>query len=236
MKKVFLLFLVLIITCFTLIGCKDSSNDTNNSRNAKVGVIRDLSVNSERNYSVLDSDSNVIEVASTPDELYQNDLKKLISVSDDVIRVTVQNVAYTSYEGVAWTKFDVLITDTFKGDLKAGDVISVFTLGGYIPLSEHIEGHDDAFRFKDLSAEEIKTTFLKETIDGEKTIQKSDDLILCVVQTPKNSPLPNGAYERVSYTGQLYANGDKEFVQMITDSSETKEKTYSYDDIKKMIE
>ncbi len=236
MKKAFLLFLVLIITCFTITGCKDSSNSTNNSSNANVGAIRDLSVNVEKNYSVPDSDSNVIEVTSTPSELYQNDLKKLISVSDDVIRVTVQNVTYTSYEGVAWTKLDVLITDTLKGDLKVGDVISVFNLGGYIPLSEHIEGHDDAFRFKDLSAEEIKTTFLKETIDGEKTIQKSDDLILCVVQTPKNSSLPNGAYERVSYTGQLYADGDKEFVQMITDNSETKEKTYSYDDIKKMTE
>ena len=225
MKKAFLLFLMLIIACFIIIGCKDSSNNTNNSSNANVGVLRDLSVNLEKNYSIPDSDSNVIELASTPDELYQNDLKKLISISDDVIRVTVQNVAYTSYEGVAWTKLDVLITDTLKGDLKVGDVISVFNLGGYIPLSEHIEGHNDAFRFKNLSAEEIKTTFLKETIDGEKT-----------VQTPKNSPLPNGAYERVSYTGQLYADGDNKFVQLITDSSETTEKTYSYDDIKKMTE
>ena len=236
MKKAFLLFLMLIIACFIIIGCKDSSNNTNNSSNANVGVLRDLSVNLEKNYSVPDSDSNVIELASTPDELYQNDLKKLISISDDVVRVTVQNVAYTGYEGVAWTKLDVLITDTLKGDLKVGDVISVFNLGGYIPLSEHIEGHNDAFRFKNLSAEEIKTTFLKETIDGEKKVQKSDDLILCLVQTPKNSPLPNGAYERVSYTGQLYADGDNKFVQLITDSSETTEKTYSYDDIKKMTE
>ena len=251
MKKAFLLFLVLIITCVTITGCKDSSNNTSSSsgannssntitssssKNANVGMIRDLSVDLERKYSIPDSDSNVLEVVSKADEVYQNDLNELISVSDDVIRGKVQNVAYTSYEGVAWTKLDVLITDTLKGDLKVGDVISVFNLGGYIPLSEHIEGHNDAFRFKNLSAEEIKTTFLKETIDGEKTVQKSDDLILCLVQTPKNSPLPNGAYERVSYTGQLYADGDNKFVQLITDSSETTEKTYSYDDIKKMTE
>ena len=42
-----------------------------------------------------------------------------------------------------------------------------------------LKGHNDAFRFKDLSAKKIKTTFLKETIDGEKTIKKSEDLILC---------------------------------------------------------
>ncbi len=70
MKKAFLLFLMLIITCFTIIGCKSSSNSTNNSSNANVGAIRDLSVNVEKNYSVPDSDSNVIEVTSTPAELY----------------------------------------------------------------------------------------------------------------------------------------------------------------------
>lgn len=234
MKKAFLLSLVLIMTCFTVTGCKDTSNNTNNTSNANVGMIRDLSVNLERSYSVPSSDSKVLEVVSETDEFYQDDLKKLISVSDDVIRVTVQNVTFTSYEGVAWTKSDVLITDTFKGDLKTGDVISVFNLGGYIPLSDHIEGHDDAFRFNDLSAEEIETTFLKETIDGEKTIEKSDDLILCVVRTPEDSPLPNGAYERVSYSGQLYAEDNEEFIQIITDSPGVTEKTYSYDDIKEM--
>lgn len=222
------------MTCFTVTGCKDTSNNTNNTSNANVGMIRDLSVNLERSYSVPSSDSKVLEVVSETDEFYQDDLKKLISVSDDVIRVTVQNVTFTSYEGVAWTKSDVLITDTFKGDLKTGDVISVFNLGGYIPLSDHIEGHDDAFRFNDLSAEEIETTFLKETIDGEKTIEKSDDLILCVVRTPEDSPLPNGAYERVSYSGQLYAEDNEEFIQIITDSPGVTEKTYSYDDIKEM--
>ena len=251
MKKAFLLFLVLIITCVTITGCKDSSNNTSSSssasnssntitssssKNANVGMIRDLSVDLKMKYSIPNSDSNVLEVVSKADEVYQNDLKKLISVSDDVIRGTIQNVSYTSYEGVAWTKSDVLITDTFKGNLKKGDVISVFTLGGYIPLSEHIKGHNDAFRFKDLSAKKIKTTFLKETIDGEKPIKKSDDLILCVVKTPKDSPLPKDAYERVSYSGQLYAESNKEFVQTITDSSHKTVKTYSYDDIKKMTE
>ena len=128
MKKAFLLFLMLIIACFIIIGCKDSSNNTNNSSNANVGVLRDLSVNLEKNYSIPDSDSNVIELASTPDELYQNDLKKLISISDDVIRVTVQNVAYTSYEGVAWTKLDVLITDTLKGYLIWVDIFRLVNI------------------------------------------------------------------------------------------------------------
>lgn len=48
MKKAFLLFIMLIIACFIIIGCKDSSNNTNNSSNANVGVLRDLSVNLKR--------------------------------------------------------------------------------------------------------------------------------------------------------------------------------------------
>ena len=39
-------------------------DSTNNSSNANVGVLRDLSVNLEKNYSVPDSDSNVIEPVS----------------------------------------------------------------------------------------------------------------------------------------------------------------------------
>lgn len=217
-------------------GVAVNSGVSNAIDNSDVGMIRDLSVDLEKSYSVPDSDSNVLEVVSTANEFYSDDLKELISVSDDVIRVKVQNVTFTSYEGVAWTKADVLVTDSFKGDLKIGDVISVFTLGGYIPLSDHIEGHNDAFRFNDLSAEEIKKTFLKETIDGEKMIEKSEDLILCVVKTPEDSPLPNGAYERISYSGQLYAKNNEKFVQMITDSSGETEKIYSCDDIRKMIE
>ena len=96
MKKAFLLFLVLVTTCFTITGCTDSSNNTNNSSNANVGMIRDLSVDLERKYSIPNSDSNVLEVVSKADEVYQNDLNELISVSDDVIRVTVQNVNFTS--------------------------------------------------------------------------------------------------------------------------------------------
>ena len=84
MKKAFLLFLMLIIACFIIIGCKDSSNNTNNSSNANVGVLRDLSVNLEKNYSVPDSDSNVIELASTPDELYPHSNSFSIEMEKDV--------------------------------------------------------------------------------------------------------------------------------------------------------
>lgn len=241
MRKAFILFIVIIITCFTLIGCKDNESKTNNAsddnvRNANVEIKRDLSVKLETSYSAPESDRKVLEVVSTADEYYKDDLNELISVSDNVIRVKVQNVTYTNFEGVAWTKSDVLITDTFKGNLKSGAVISVFTLGGYISLSDHIEGHNDAFRFNNLSSNEIKKTVLKETIDGEKAIKKSDDLILCIIQTPENSPLPNGAYERISYSGQLYVKSNKEFVQPIVDSPDITEKTYSYDDIKKMTQ
>ena len=34
MKKAFLLFLVLILTCVTITGCKDSSNNTSSSSGA----------------------------------------------------------------------------------------------------------------------------------------------------------------------------------------------------------
>ena len=94
MKKAFLLFLMLIIACFIIIGCKDSSNNTNNSSNANVGVLRDLSVNLEKNYSVPDSDSNVIELASTPDELFSHSNSFSIEMEKDAAVYRAFNLNY----------------------------------------------------------------------------------------------------------------------------------------------
>ena len=94
MKKAFLLFLMLIIVCFIIIGCKDSSNNTNNSSNANVGVLRDLSVNLEKNYSVPDSDSNVIELASTSDELFSHSNSFSIEMEKDAAGYRAFNLNY----------------------------------------------------------------------------------------------------------------------------------------------
>lgn len=94
MKKAFLLFLMLIIACFIIIGCKDSSNNTNNSSNANVGVLRDLSVNLEKNYSVPDSYSNVIELASTPDELFPHSNSFSIEMEKDAAGYRAFNLNY----------------------------------------------------------------------------------------------------------------------------------------------
>ena len=94
MKKAFLLFLMLIIACFIIICCKDSSNNTNNSSNANVGVLRDLSVNLEKNYSVPDSDSNVIELASTPDEPFPHSNSFSIEMEKDAVGYRAFNLNY----------------------------------------------------------------------------------------------------------------------------------------------
>ena len=94
MKKAFLLFLMLIIACFIIIGCKDSSNNTNNSSNANVGVQRDLSVNLEKNYSVPDSDSNVIELTSSPDELFSHSKSFSIEMEKDAAGYRAFNLNY----------------------------------------------------------------------------------------------------------------------------------------------
>ena len=83
-------------------------------------------------------------------------------------------------------------------------------------------------------------------VDGKDTTAKTKPLIskenaqnrLETIQreTVLGVSAPKGAYERVSYSGQLYAESNKEFVQTITDSSHKTVKTYFYDDIRKMTE
>ena len=61
-------------------------------------------------------------------------------------------------------------------------------------------------------------------------------MILCIVPTIDGSPLPEGAYERVSPAGQLTAEENGRFVQRIWDEGTVIRKSYSYEEIEKWIQ
>ncbi|MBQ9673955.1 MAG: hypothetical protein IJV39_04940 [Ruminococcus sp.] len=232
MKRCLSFLLCSIIMCFAFAGCNNGTNDQSTSETeTKTGS--NLSVSAENEYDAPDSTANIIEVKSTADSAYSDDLSELVSASEEVIRGQVQKVVFTNFEGAAWTKADVLITESLKGTHKKGDTVSVFMLGGYISLTDHIAQNKDDSRFADLSKEQISKTFLKETVDNEEFVSKGADLIMCLVPTLEDSPLPKGAYERIAYAGQLSVDKNGNFIQTISGGEKTK--TYSYDDIKKIV-
>lgn len=176
-------------------------------------MTRDLTLSVDENFPAPDSGKKVMDVRSSMDGFLSPELDSLIQVSDAIVRGTVKNVVFTQFDGIAWTKADLLITESLKGEFQKGDLVSVFILGGYIPLADHIKAYDNAFRYEGLTPEEIQNTVLKETVNGESFAQVGDDYIYCLVKTSKDSPLPDGAYERVSSYGQFAIDQEGDYIQ-----------------------
>lgn len=84
----------------------------------------------------------------------------MADASELIVSGTVQAVFYTGINGRPWTQTDIVINEVWDGDLKPGDKISIYSPGGYMPLSEFIEQNGKDYLFSDMTQEEISQTTL----------------------------------------------------------------------------
>lgn len=146
---------------------------------------------------------NIIKTTSISDKLLEEDFPNLVKNSDSVIKGKVSSVGYKAIDGNAWTVISFKVDDVFKGSISKGETIDVYYIGGYIDLNDHIKYYNDAEKFSNLSEKEINNTVLQEIVDGEEFIRENEKLILCIVKTSDESPLPKGSYERLYSSGML---------------------------------
>lgn len=150
---------------------------------------------------------NLIVSTSISDKVLPEDFSVLVSHSDSVVKGEVNKVEYETIDGNAWTKMDFKVSEDYKGNLKSGDLIIVYFMGGYIKLDEHIKFYDDAFRFESVAKNDISNTILKEIVDGEtEFVKNGESLILCLVKG--RDVFPKGAYERIDVAGMLKQDGN----------------------------
>lgn len=158
-------------------------------------------------------EKNIITVNSITEKVFKEEFTTLMKKSDAVVKGKVVSVNFETFAGNAWTKITLHIDDVFKGEIKKNKDIDIYYLGGYISLNDHINFYKDSERFSNLSAKEKANTVLKEIVDGEEFITKDEELILCIVKTTEESPLPKGSYQRLYASGMLKEK-DKQFVQV----------------------
>lgn len=179
---------------------------------------------------------NIITSSFSPsgaDKLFSDDFPTLVSHSDAVVKGKVLSVNYEVVDGNAWTKIIFRVNDIFKGNINVNEDIEIHFIGGYISLEDHIKYNDDAYRYENLTDDEIKNTVLKEIWYYEtEFVKENEELILCIVEAREYSPFPKGSYERL---GMLKLK-DNKYVQLY---GEVKEK-YSINidklnDIKKLV-
>lgn len=190
---------ILIITCLVLLTL--------------VGILIPKFLPKESNHEYKKEEKNIITVTSITEKVFKEEFTTLMKKSDAVVKGKVVSVNFETFAGNAWTKITLQIDDVFKGEVKKNQDIDIYYLGGYISLNDHINFYKDSERFSNLGENEKANTILKEIVDGEEFVTKDEELILCIVKTTEESPLPKGSYERLYASGMLKEK-DKQFVQV----------------------
>lgn len=190
---------ILIITCLVLLTL--------------VGILIPKFLPKESNHEYKKEEKNIITVTSITEKVFKEEFTTLMKKSDAVVKGKVVSVNFETFAGNAWTKITLQIDDVFKGEVKKNQDIDIYYLGGYISLNDHINFYKDSERFSNLGENEKANTILKEIVDGEEFVTKDEELILCIVKTTEDSPLPKGSYERLYASGMLKEK-DKQYVQV----------------------
>lgn len=137
-----------------------------------------------------------------------NNPTDLLAGSNAAVYAQVESVEYFTLGGVPWNKMDVLVLDAYKGDVQAGDRISITQFGGYLPLAEQIRVFNDGDKFSNMTQEEIDNTVFKKTMEGAPLPEVGERGVYFLV-TDSTPDLPEGAYEvKSSFQGKYILNDE----------------------------
>lgn len=240
--------LTMVLIGLLLVGCGTKQtagiSDTDNfSESIKQSFNNSNSNNADYNTATRDISAilrkvNINDYEKTEDVISSNDydissdLNVMEKNSDEVVEGTIKEVTYVVIDGDGWTKVDLDINTSIKGNLRAGDMVSVYQLGGYVPLADHIKFYDDAFRYSDLSDNEINNTVLKETVDGEQLPKVGEKAIYFLEKFSNNSIL-DGQFGRTrGQSSELKYSENGKYIYY-RDENETKREV-SLNNIKKL--
>lgn len=97
----------------------------------------------------------------------------------------------------AWTKFDVTVEQTLRGDIPAGAVVTVYSVGGYITQYDYFTTSDDRARVTGRTDEQLKQTVMNQDADLHFDPHVGKHYILLLVKSQTESDVPQQAYETV---------------------------------------
>lgn len=205
------MMMLLAVSLIAIAGCgranlqsADYSNQTqsdiskqeeyNTDSQSKINVSNlDFASDESDNYN---NKNIIICETGNQDRIISESLDDISANSTQIINATIESVSYETIQGNPWTKIQVKVNSVIRGDIESGDEIIIYSLGGYISLSQHIEYYNDKFRFN-MDDSEIDNTMIHYVIEGESEPQVGENHIYCLQETLESSPLPEQAYERV---------------------------------------
>lgn len=190
MKKIISLIMTAVLSV-TFAACGIKNNDTNtkqkiNTNNQindfSVDVVSPVKAKDEASIMQNSGELSMVSPIKTEEEKFEK--------AEIIIRGKVKASKYVLSRpaGLVSTKATVEVLQSYKGDLKVGEVITTRELGGFIPNDVYAKAiHKEKF------GEDLKGEISKEILDkrfyGAKVMEKDEEVILYLSKIPKDAKL-----------------------------------------------
>ncbi len=196
-----------------LTSCADNSID-----NGASTASRDLTVQLPVVYSVPEDAKLMENGRGITCYSIGEELSAISESSDNIIKGKVKGYEYTYYDGEAFTAVIFSVEESYKGDLQAGDLITILHAGGYIPLQVHIDRYDDRYIFENVTDEEISATVIHEPLEGEEPVV-GDEYIYFIAPVEAIEVYGEGLYAPVRDASSIFH---------LSADGKTAERTYDF--------
>ncbi|AEE95721.1 hypothetical protein [Mahella australiensis] len=184
MKLKFVFMYMLIVSFTVLFGCISTYQSSNANREV---YSKDVS-----NY--------IATVTTTMDKsrIY-NDIDELIKYSDAIFDGSIQEVSYFDKGNYTYSKLKISITNSYYGDLKIGDIVTVVEPGGVTTLANYKKIVGDK-KFNNIAEQDADEQYVKISYNGTELSKDNDNVLIFTCKDKNNYwDLPNDYYFIVGY-------------------------------------
>lgn len=103
-----------------------------------------------------------------------------------IVRGRVENLYYTSFNGMAWTLVELRISESLKGGSRAGESLSLYLPGGYISAADYAlhHGGEDGSPWQ----------YYQVSVNGVPHLRAGDEALFFLCPASGSSCLPHGAW------------------------------------------
>jgi hypothetical protein len=93
-------------------------------------------------------------------------VSQLDAYSVAVVEATIINREFFAFSGIAYTKLDIFINTSIKGEFVPGDTLSIIQSGGYVSIADMVAARNNGLRFTEVPEDQWATTYFVESADG----------------------------------------------------------------------
>lgn len=153
-----------------------------------------------------------------PEYAFLPTLESLTDVSNYIVEGEISELYYTVCDGDAWIQMDVLVSACQKGGFEQGDMISVYTSGGYVSAADHFSEDVKNDYYSDVPDEVMEKTLIEVLNNGAPLPEKGEKYLFFM--DDGGSTRPDGCYEvMMTYEVGMFKVQDEAYVNDNTNES-----------------